>query len=412
MLTKKIFFKLIPALFFILLGWILSNGYNTIQKEKVVPEVVTIEVRKGRLRENIGLTTKVCEKEVVNLLSSIEKGIVDRVYVKVGDYVEKGQKLIELRKEELVNTLKREELNLEQAKEKKAQLTDILTYPDILEKNAEIKKSEWNLSQAERSLEDAKELYTKQAIAYRDVEKQDLEVKEGRINLERLKAEKEQLIKKLLKEKKEVEIEIPCLCNRISDLSCQIKDCLVLSPISGIVRKVSVEKNNKVEYGTLLLSIGDQSELIAKGSLKESNFFLIKEGQRVELSSEPLGKTFSGRVLKMIPATSSKEEKEAGWEVVSLIDNPENLRIGMELSAQIIIAEKEAESIVIPPEALYEEGSVLIVKDGRLTKKEIALGEQTLDQIEVIEGLKVGDRVVVQYPEEIKEGMKVKEVSR
>ncbi len=409
MLTKRIFFKLIPALFFILLGWILSNAYHTLQREKIIPEVVSIEARKGRIRENIGLTTKVCEKETVNILSSIEKGIVEKIYIKSGDYVEKGQGLMELKKDELVNTLKREELNLEQAKEKQGQLADILTHPEVLEKNVEIERLKWNLNQAEKSLEDAKELYSKQAVAYREVEKQDLELREQRMNLERLLREKEQLIKKLNDQKKENQIEIPALAQRISDLSLQIKNCLVLSPITGIVRKVAVEKNNKVEYGTLLLSIGDQSELQSRGLLKENNFFLVKLGQKVEYTSDALGKVFSGRVLKVIPATSSKEETQTGWEVVSSIDNPESLRIGMELSAQIIIKEKEAENIVIPPEALYEEDTVLIVKDGRLTKKEISLGEQTTDQIEVLKGLKVGDKVVVQYPEEIKEGMRVKE---
>jgi multidrug efflux pump subunit AcrA (membrane-fusion protein) len=404
----KKFLKLIPYLFFILIGWILSNTYHTFQKEKVIPEVGTIKVRKGRIQENIGLTTKVYEKEVRNILSSIEKGICEAIYIKVGDYVQKGQRLMELRKEELVNNLKKEEFNLEQAKEKEAKLADIPAHPEVLEKDEQIQRSEWNLSQQEKSLEDAKELYNKRAYAYRDVEKQDMEVKEARINLERLKREKEQLIKRLYDQKKELEIEISSLCNRISDLSSQIKDCVVFSPISGIVRKVGVEKNNKVEYGTLLLSIGDQSELIARGSLKESNFFAVKEGQRTKLLSEPLGKTFSGRVLRVIPATSSKEEKEAGWEVISSIDNPENLRIGMELSTQVIIKEREEETIVIPPEALYEEGSVLIIKDGRLKKKQVTLGEQTTDQIEVISGLKLGDRVVVQYPEQIEEGMRVR----
>ena len=406
---NKIFLKLIPCLFFILLGWILSNGYNTFKKEKVIPEVTTISVGKGRIRENIGLTTKVSEKEVVNITSSIEKGIVERIYVKTGDFVQKGQKLIELRKEELVNTCKKEELNLEQAKEKQAQLADIPAHPEVLEKVAEIQKSEWNLKQAEKSLEDEKELFNKQAIAYRDVEKQDLEVREQVMNLERLLREKEQLLKKLCDQKKEADLEIPSLTQRISDLTEQIKNCVVVSPISGIVRKHAVEKNNKVEYGTLLLSIGDQSELIARGSLKESNFFLIKEGQKVELASDALGKVFSGRVLKVIPATASKEEKETGWEVIFSIENPEGLRIGMELSAQVIIKENETEAIVIPPEALYEEDAVLVVQDGRLKKKELYIGEQTTDQIEVIEGLKVGDRVVVQYPEEIKEGMRVRE---
>ncbi|MDI6752169.1 MAG: efflux RND transporter periplasmic adaptor subunit [bacterium] len=411
MLIKKRLFKAIYVLPFILLGWVLSNAYHTLQREKEIPEVSTIEAKRARLQENISLNTRVCEKEVVNITSSIEKGIVERVYVKIGDYVEKGETLLELRREELVNALKKEELNLSQAKEKQVHLTDIPNHQEYLEKEAEIKRGNWNLSQAEKSLEDVKELYSKQAIGYREVEKQGLEVKEQVMNLEKLLREKEQLLKRLIEQKREIEVEIPSICHRIADLREQIKNCVVLSPISGIVKKVVIEKNSKVEYGTLLLSIGDQSELIAKGTVKESQFFLIKPKQKVGLSSDLLGKRFSGELLKIIPATASKdkEEKEAGeWQIICSIDKIEGLQIGMELSCKVIIKEKEEEAIVIPPEALYEENTVLIVKDGRLVKKEIVLGEQTQDQIEVKEGLKIGDRIVVQYPEEVKEGMRVK----
>lgn len=200
--------------------------------------------------------------------------------------------------------------------------------------------------------------------------------------------------------------------HRITSLKEQIKNCVVYSPINGIVKRIAVEKNQKVEYGTVLVSIGDQSELIAKGSLKEANFFLVKIGQPVELHSEALGRMFKGKILKVIPsytvAGKEEKEKENGWDVICSIENPEGLRIGMELFAEVIIKENKEASLLIPPEALYEEDCVLVVEKGRLKKKKITLGEQTLDQIEVIEGLKVGDRVVVQYPEEIREGMKVK----
>ncbi len=411
MRIRKIFSKALICLIFIVIGWILSNLYHIFQQEKEIPEVVTVEVGKGRIREKIGLTTKVGEKEVVNITSSVEKGRIDRVHVRAGDYVTIGQILIELRRDELVNTLKKEELNLEQSKKKQMLLLDINQHPDRVEKDEEKRKIEWNLTQAEQTLEDNKELYAKQAIAYREVEKQGLEVKEARMNLDKIVRETEELVKKLQDQRKELEIEIPSLCQRIDELKEQIKNCMVYSPISGIVRKIAIEKNQKVEYGTLLLSIGDQSELIARGSLKEANFFLIKQGQVVELNSEAFGKSFKGRVLKVIPAAGSKDEKDAkegGWEVVCSIENPEGLRIGMELSCEVIIKEKKTVGLLIPPEALYEEDCVLVVEKERLKKKKIVLGEGTTDQIEVIDGLNANDRVVVQYPEEIKEGMRVK----
>lgn len=410
--TKKIFFNTLVGLIFIIIGWILCNTYHRLKQEKEIPEVVTVEVGKGRIREKIGLTTKVREKEVVNITSSIEKGRVDNIHVRVGDYVTVGQILVELRRDELVNTLKKEELNLEQARERLAMLMNITQHPKIIEKGEEKKKLEWNLTRAQEALQDSRELYSKQAIAYREVEKQELEVKEAKMNLDRVVRETEELIKKLQNQKKELEIEIPALMHRITSLKEQIKNCVVYSPINGIVKRIAVEKNQKVEYGTVLVSIGDQSELIAKGSLKEANFFLVKIGQPVELHSEALGRMFKGKILKVIPsytvAGKEEKEKENGWDVICSIENPEGLRIGMELFAEVIIKENKEASLLIPPEALYEEDCVLVVEKGRLKKKKITLGEQTLDQIEVIEGLKVGDRVVVQYPEEIREGMKVK----
>ena len=415
-MSIRIFYKLLLYILFIIIGWILCNTYHRFNQQKEIPEVTVVTASKGRIIEKIGLSTKVQEKEVVNITSSVEKGRIDRVYVRAGDYVTVGQRLVDLRMDELVNTLKKEELNLEQARKKQALLLDIARHPDKIEKDEEKKKIEWTLAQAEQTLEDNKELYAKQAIAYREVEKQGLEVKEARMGLDKVFREIEDLHKKLQDQKKEIEVEIPSLLQRIDDLKEQIKNCVVYSPISGIVRKTSGEKNQKVEYGTLLLSIGDQSELIARGSLKEANFFLVKQGQIVELRSEAFGKTFKGRVLKIIPAYTvggkdekvDKVDKDGGWEVVCSIENPEGLSIGMELSAEIIIKEKKASGIVIPPEGLYEEDLVLVVENGRIRKKEIVIGEGTSNQIEVIKGLKAGEMVVVQYPEDVQEGMRVR----
>lgn len=205
--TKKIFFNTLVGLIFIIIGWILCNTYHRLKQEKEIPEVVTVEVGKGRIREKIGLTTKVREKEVVNITSSIEKGRVDNIHVRVGDYVTVGQILVELRRDELVNTLKKEELNLEQARERLAMLMNITQHPKIIEKGEEKKKLEWNLTRAQEALQDSRELYSKQAIAYREVEKQELEVKEAKMNLDRVVRETEELIKKLQNQKKSLRLK-------------------------------------------------------------------------------------------------------------------------------------------------------------------------------------------------------------
>jgi len=405
--------KIFVMLVLFVLGWIAANTYRTFQEQGEIPQVKTIPVTEGRIRDKISLTTKVQECQMVNITSAVEKGLVEKIYVRPGDYVQIGQRLIELRKEELTDTLKKEGLNLEKAKEKQALLKDIFRHPEIIEKEEEQKKLERSLVRARQKLQDKKELFAKQAIAYQEVEEQELEVKELEMNLSKVGREKEEMKKRLEREKKELEVEIPSLEHRISELKDQLKNCVVVSPIKGLVRNINVEKNKKVEYGSMLLSIADQSQLIAKGSLKEANFFLVKVGQKTEFASDVLGKRYSGRILKIIPAFATKDaegKKDGdGFEVIASIEEPSGLVVGMVLSCDIIIKERKTSRIVIPPEALYEEKSVLVVEKGRLKKKEVQLGEGTTDQIEVLSGLKLGERVVVQYPEEIKEGMRVKE---
>jgi len=405
--------RIFVSLVLFILGWIAANTYRTFQEQSEIPQVRTIQVTEGRIKDKISLTTKVQEHQIVHITSAVEKGIVEKIYVRPGDYVEIGQKLIELRKEELINNLKKEELNLEKAKEKQTLLKALSQYPEMIEKEEDEKKIKRNLLRARQKLQDKKELFAKQAIAYQEVEEQELEVKELEMNLSKIEREKEELIKKFEREKKDLEVEIPSLEHQNLELKEQIKNCVVVSPIKGVVRNVVVEKNKKVEYGSMLLSIADQSQLIAKGSLKETNFFLVKIGQKTEFSSDVLGKRYSGRILRIIPSFAKKETDEKrndeGFEVISSIDEPSGLVVGMSLSCDIIIKEKKTSAIVIPPEALYEEEAVLVVEKGRLKKKKVQLGETTIDQIEVRSGLKLGERVVVQYPEEIKEGMKVKE---
>lgn len=404
MLIKKIFF----SIFFIAIGWVICNFYNTMKEREKIPTITTIPVKKEVMKEKISLTTKVCEKEVINITSSCNS-LVDIIHPKPGDYVEKGEILIELKKKELINSLKKEEFSLENKRNEQALLTDIPNHPEIREKNEDIERQRQELISQKKELEDMRMLYSKGAIAFRDIEKKEDEIKKEELILNKAIQQRDEAVKRLEVYKKETEIDIQSISLKIEELKNQIKGCVILSPISGLVKKIGVEKNSKVEYGSFLISIATTGELIAKSQLNEANFFLVKQGQIVEHFSETLGKRFKGKVLKVLQSKGKDEKEEGGWEVVASIENQGGLRPGMELSTNIIIKEDKEESLVIPPEALYEEDCVLVSENGRIKKKRIEIGESTTNEIQVLSGLKEGERVVIQYEEELKEGMKVKE---
>lgn len=404
--------KIVFSVFLIILGWILANLHNTMKQEKVIPDVVTVEVKKGRLQEKVNVLAKISEKEIINITSSVAFGIVGKIYVKEGDYVKDGQVLVELREAELINELKKEEFKLDCEIRKQTTLQDFLQHPQVIEKKEDIKRIQWDIKEMEKILNDSNELYAKGAIAYREIEKQELEKKRLEMNLKSRLSEQDELFKRLEEQKREVEVTIPAITYRINELKYQIKGCQIVSPVRGLVKKLKVDKNQKVEYGSSLLNIATTDELVGKGFLKESNFFLVKPGQKVVLVREELNKKYQGKVLTVLPVASIEKDisdKEVDFEIVCSIENPEGLVAGMKLPCEIIIEENNVESIIIPPEVLYEEDAVLVVENGIIKKKKIAIGKGTLDQIEVIEGLMVGEKVIVRYSEEIREGMKVKE---
>ncbi|MBU0701006.1 hypothetical protein KKE26_06915 [bacterium] len=89
-MPTKIFYKLLSCLVCIIIGWILCNTNHQLNQQKEIHDVTTVEAGMDKIREKIGLSTKVQEKEVVNITSSVENGRVDRVFVRTGDFVTSG----------------------------------------------------------------------------------------------------------------------------------------------------------------------------------------------------------------------------------------------------------------------------------------------------------------------------------
>ncbi|MBN2092902.1 efflux RND transporter periplasmic adaptor subunit [candidate division KSB1 bacterium] len=118
--------------------------------------------------------------------------------------------------------------------------------------------------------------------------------------------------------------------------------------------------------------------------------------------------TLKGMVTDIAPTLDSQSRT---FKTNILIDNPNNkLRPGMFVKAEIIAAQKDS-AIVIPKEIITSRrGSktVFIVEKGAAQDRQIDTGLENRDYVEVINGLKVGDRLVVKGFETLREGSRVK----
>jgi HlyD family secretion protein len=187
---------------------------------------------------------------------------------------------------------------------------------------------------------------------------------------------------------------------------------LINSPISGIVLSQSVFQGDPVvpltnfQPGTELCSLADMSSLLFKGTVDEIDVGKITDGMPTEILIGALPDArIPGRVDRIFPK-AKKEGNATLFDIWILIDATAatTLRAGFSATASILIRERK--QVVLIPErlVLFEDGKKFVeVPEGETVKKvEIRTGLSDGLNIEVLEGLKEGDKVVERPPREIK----------
>jgi len=182
----------------------------------------------------------------------------------------------------------------------------------------------------------------------------------------------------------------------------------VFSPLAGVVRLKRVSKGEFVKNGNPLFTIIQSNPLKLRFTLSEKDMSKVKTSQEVTLQADPFpGREFKGKVTTIYP---SLEEKTRTLMVEALVRNPEEtLKAG--LFAKVILHTGAAkETVVIPITALlYEEARIKVfVEDGgRAKERPVVVGGKYGELMEIAEGLKEGEKVVVAGQQNLSEGVKV-----
>jgi HlyD family secretion protein len=189
-------------------------------------------------------------------------------------------------------------------------------------------------------------------------------------------------------------------------------DSLLRSPISGIILSQSVFQGDPIvpltnyQPGTELCSLADMASLLFKGTVDEIDVGKIAEGMDAEIQIGALPDAkISGRVDRIFPK-AKKEGNATLFDIWIGIKNAAGatLRAGFSATASIQIQARK--QVVLIPERLilFEDGKKLVeVPDGEKTKKvEVRTGLSDGLNIEILDGLKEGDKVVERPPREIK----------
>jgi HlyD family secretion protein len=356
------------------------------------------KVERGDLAKSVVATGKVTPITKVEVKSKAS-GIVKRLLVDAGDQVKKGQLLAQLDKEEISAQVEQARAALQAAE---ASLTGAQADYERAKVDAEGPDVPLLKRAYDRAIGMAKEGVVSTS-ALEDAQKN------YELSLNKQNVSKAQLI--VLKAKTaQAAAQVGRDRANLRQLEEQLGYTDVISPIDGVVLSRDVEMGDAVSSilvlgssATLVMTLGDTSEVYVKGKVDESDIGKVYLGQPARIKVESFkDKSFNGKVTKISPMGVEKDNVTT-FEVRVSINNPGGeLKAEMTANAEIIL-EEHKNVLQIP------EGAILYDKDKKASveipdpsakegKKKLAvnIGISNGAKTELLSGLKENDQVVLQ----------------
>jgi hypothetical protein len=168
------------------------------------------------------------------------------------------------------------------------------------------------------------------------------------------------------------------------------------SPADGHVIDKQVVQGSAVQMGMKLMRIEDHSQLWLDVQVYEGQLAWVSMDQRVEATIDGVpDKIFTGFVSFIYPHLDHMTRTET---VRTTIENPNHeLRPGMYATAKII-AQPVEDAILVPREAVIDTGTRQIafvaMTEGRFQPRNVRMGLRGEEQVQILEGLAPGEKVV------------------
>lgn len=192
----------------------------------------------------------------------------------------------------------------------------------------------------------------------------------------------------------------------------------IYSPISGRVLRVFQESAAVVTPGTPLVELGDPLDLEVEVDVLSRDAVRIQPGNLVLLEQWGGERPLTGRVRLVEPSAFTKistlgVEEQRVNVIIDLADPPEDRRTlgdGFRVEARIVIDEAR-DVLKAPTSALFRvagQSAVYRVVQGVVEQRAVTLGRQNGLEAEIIDGLEVGDQLVLHPSDRIEPGVQVR----
>ena len=342
---------------------------------------------------------------VTTVLSSKTMGNILAVHVREGDRVRTGQLLIEIDDRDARAQLQKAQ----------AGLREVQDAQEEIEQNIRAAESAREAAEAGRSLAAATFNRYKNLLEEKSVSPQEFDEVQAKLKVAEAEVDRAGRVLQALKAKKnQVLAKTEQVKADITSTQVYVGYSRILSPMDGIVTSKQAEVGLLAAPGVPLLTLEDHSRYRLEVSVEDSMIRRIRPEMPVRVVIDALGpQEFSRRVTEIVPA--SDPGSRSSTVKIDLSDDkgktgsPPGLRSGLYGRARFSIGQREA--IQVPQKAVLQkgqlEGVLTVDPSDTVQMRLIKTGKPSGDRVEVLAGIKDGDRIIIEGLEKVKEGDRV-----
>lgn len=332
-----------------LLGIGCKKGGTTGSRQMPAPQVIVAEARTERVVETLSLIANVQANEMIDIKAEAD-GVVQEILFEEGQPVEKGQLLVRL---------------------------------DETRFAASLAQAEANYQLSESIFQRSKQLFEGQLISQQEFDQAASTFQANTANVDWARR--------------------------------QLKDARIYAPFAGVMSSRNISPGQVISKNTIVSWLIDLDPVKIEFQIPERFIGQVKTGQQIEMSVAAYpNREFSGEVFFISPYVDPTNRTAL---VKAYIPNPKlELKPGMFANLDLTLTVRE-NSLVIPELALAQiltnnQAVVYAVDSNNVAHpRTIKTGLRLVGTIEVLEGLKAGDRVIIEGLQKVIPGSPVRVAS-
>lgn len=344
-------------------------GFNIWNHTKMTNTSVKVtSLKKEKMTETVIIPGEVMLKNEQYVYRQAGKGEIEEVFVKAGDTVKKGEKLIKYKNKEL------------ELRKKQNQLQINLAYLEL----DGLRKQHQNI---DRELD-------------KDPDNEMIQDEHDQIKMEQ--------------QRKNIELEQALL--EKDSIEQSMERLTVIADVDGTVLSVNEQSSSQEQIAEeVIIQIGSLDDVVVETAVSEYDILKVIKGQSVELTSDVFpDEKWHGSIsyISDLPKKQGvdgvKREEGVTYSIEVDLEDDVKLKPGFKMLIEIITSDKNVN--ILPISSVLQKDDknyVYLVKGGKSIRAEVEIGSVNSEKVEIKSGILEEDNVIIDPSDNIRNGMDV-----